>query len=109
MEWLLSKILWYITLSFISLFILVAVGIFVFGANITLTLWLIPFIVLGPTMFCALGMLVGTLSKSVETASVIGNVITFPMMFLSGTFFPLYLMPEYLQQLRTCTTAILRS
>ena len=97
MEWLLSKILWYITLSFISLMILVAVGIIVFGAHITLTVWLIPFIVLGPTMFCALGMLVGTLSKSVETASVIGNVITFPMMFLSGTFFPLYLMPEYLR------------
>jgi ABC-2 type transport system permease protein len=33
----------------------------------------------------------------VETASVIGNVITFPMMFLSGTFFPLSIMPEYLQ------------
>ncbi len=97
MEWLASKILWYITLSFVSLLILVAVGIFVFGAHITLTLWLLPFIVLGPTMFCALGMLVGTLSKSVETASVIGNVITFPMMFLSGTFFPLYLMPEYLR------------
>ena len=97
MEWLASKIIWYVTLSAISLLILVAVGTFVFGANITLTGWLIPFIILGPTMFCALGMLVGTLSKSVETASVIGNVITFPMMFLSGTFFPLYLMPEYLR------------
>ena len=97
MEWLISKVIWYIFLSVISFLILVAVGVFGFQANITLTLWLIPFLVLGPMMFCSLGMLVGTLSKSVETASVIGNVITFPMMFLAGTFFPLSIMPDYLQ------------
>ncbi len=97
MEWLISKVLWYIFLSVVSFLVLVAVGVFGFQANITLTPWLIPFLVLGPMMFCSLGMLVGTLSKSVETASVIGNVITFPMMFLSGTFFPLSIMPSYLQ------------
>jgi ABC-2 type transport system permease protein len=97
MEWLISKILWYFILSCISFAVLVAVGIFGFGAHITLTLWLLPFLFLGPMMFCSLGMLVGTLSKSVETASVIGNVITFPMMFLSGTFFPLSIMPDYLR------------
>jgi ABC-2 type transport system permease protein len=97
MEWLISKILWYFILSCISFIVLVAVGIFGFGAHITLTLWLLPFLFLGPMMFCSLGMLVGTLSKSVETASVIGNVITFPMMFLSGTFFPLSIMPDYLR------------
>ena len=99
MEWLTSKVLWYITLSVISFLILCAVGIYGFGAHITLTVWLIPFLVLGPMMFCALGMLVGTLSKTVETASVIGNVITFPMMFLSGTFFPLSIMPQYLRNI----------
>jgi ABC-2 type transport system permease protein len=97
MEWLGSKVIWYILLSAISFLVLVAVGIFGFGAHITLTLWLIPFLALGPMLFCSLGMLVGTLSKSVETASVIGNVITFPMMFLSGTFFPLSIMPDYLR------------
>jgi len=47
--------------------------------------------------FASLGMLVGTISKSTETASVVGNIITFPMMFLSGTFFPISLMPAYLR------------
>ncbi len=97
MEWLISKIIWYIFLSTISFLVLAAVGHFGFGANITMTAWLIPFLVLGPMLFCSLGMLVGTLSKSVETASIIGNVITFPMMFLSGTFFPLSAMPDYLR------------
>src|SRR4030067_1159501 len=96
-EWLASKVLWYIFLSVLSFLLMVAVGIFLFGAHITLTVWLIPFFILGPMLFCSLGMLVGTITKSVETASVVGNIITFPMMFLSGTFFPISLMPEYLQ------------
>jgi ABC-2 type transport system permease protein len=76
---------------------MITVGIFVFGAHITLTVWLIPFLILGPMLFASMGMLVGTLTKTPDTASVIGNVITFPMMFLSGTFFPMSLMPQYLQ------------
>jgi ABC-2 type transport system permease protein len=44
-------------------------------------------------------MLVGTVSSSPESAAVVGNLITFPMMFLSGTFFPVSSMPTYLQTL----------
>jgi ABC-2 type transport system permease protein len=42
-------------------------------------------------------MLVGSVAKNPETAGVIGNIVTFPMMFLAGTFFPLSMMPGYLQ------------
>jgi ABC-2 type transport system permease protein len=97
MEWLASKVLFYICLSTASFLLMVVIGVFGFGANINLTLWLIPFLILGPMLFASLGMLVGTLAKNPETAGVIGNVITFPMMFLAGTFFPLYIMPTYLQ------------
>jgi ABC-2 type transport system permease protein len=96
-EWLASKVLFYILLSTASFLMMVAVGVFAFGAHIVLSLWLIPFLILGPTLFASLGMLVGTVSKNTETASVVGNLITFPMMFLSGTFFPISLMPTYLQ------------
>ncbi len=99
MEWLLSKVLWYIVLSSASLLLMVGVGILVFGAHVTLTVWLIPFLVVGPTLFAALGMLVGSISKDPESAGVAGNIVTFPMMFLSGTFFPISTMPEYLQTL----------
>jgi ABC-2 type transport system permease protein len=97
MEWLASKVIWYIILSAISFVLLVAVGVLLFDAHMTLTLWLIPFLVLGPMLFSSMGMLVGTVTKSVESASVLGNIITFPMMFLSGTFFPISTMPQYLQ------------
>jgi ABC-2 type transport system permease protein len=97
MEWLASKVIWYIFLSTLSFLLMVAVGVFVFGAHVTLTVWLIPFLILGPMLFASMGMLVGTLTKNPDTAAVIGQVITFPMMFLSGTFFPISLMPEYLR------------
>ncbi|MGA2680281.1 MAG: ABC transporter permease [Candidatus Bathyarchaeia archaeon] len=96
-EWLASKILWYIVLTVISFMLMVVVGILVYGANIALTPWLIPFLLIGPTLFASLGMLVGTVTKNPETAGVIGNIVTFPMMFLSGTFFPISIMPTYLQ------------
>jgi ABC-2 type transport system permease protein len=96
-EWLASKVLFYILLSTASFLLMVTVGVFAFGAHIVLSLWLIPFLILGPTLFASLGMLVGTVSKNTETASVVGNLITFPMMFLSGTFFPISLMPAYLR------------
>ena len=99
MEWLASKVIWYITLSTFSFLLMVGVGVFVFGAHITLTLWFIPFLILGPTLFASLGMLVGTVTKNPETAGVIGNIVTFPMMFLSGTFFPISIMPQYLQSI----------
>jgi ABC-2 type transport system permease protein len=99
MEWLASKVLWYIVLTALSFLLMVTVGIVLFGAHVTLTVWLIPFLVLGPTLFASLGMLVGTVTKNPETAGVIGNIVTFPMMFLAGTFFPISIMPQYLQSI----------
>jgi ABC-2 type transport system permease protein len=99
MEWLTSKVLWYIVLTIAGFLLMVGVGVFAFGAHVTLTVGLIPFLVLGPMLFAALGMLVGTVTKNPETAGVIGNIVTFPMMFLAGTFFPISIMPTYLQSI----------
>ncbi|MGP8057424.1 MAG: ABC transporter permease [Nitrososphaerales archaeon] len=96
-EWLVSKILWYIVMTLISFCLMVATGVLLFGAHITLSLGVLPFLVLGPLLFVSLGMLVGTSSNTPESAAVVGNLITFPMMFLSGTFFPVDSMPAYLQ------------
>lgn len=96
-EWLISKIIWYIGLTFVSFFLMTTVGTLAFGAHITYTAAIIPFLILGPFLFVSLGMLVGTVSKSVESAAVVGNLITFPMMFLSGTFFPVSTMSPGLQ------------
>ena len=97
MEWLASKVIWYIVLTIAGFLLMVGMGIFAFGAHVAITPWLIPFLVLGPMLFASLGMLVGTVTKNPETAGVIGNIVTFPMMFLAGTFFPISSMPQYVQ------------
>ena len=96
-EWLLSKIVWYTGTTVVSFCLMSAVGIYVFGAHITFGWGLPVFLLLGPFFFVSLGMLVGTISNSPESAAVVGNLVTFPMMFLSGTFFPVQEMPVYLQ------------
>jgi len=96
-EWLLSKIIWYIGTTIISFILMTLVGTYAFGAHITLSWGIGAFLLLGPFFFVSLGMLVGTVSNSPESAAVVGNLVTFPMMFLSGTFFPVNSMPMYLQ------------
>jgi ABC-2 type transport system permease protein len=96
-EWLLSKILWYIGTTAVSFVLMSAVGIYAFGAHIVFSWGILMFLAVGPFFFVSLGMLVGTISNSPESAGVVGNLVTFPMMFLSGTFFPVQSMPMYLQ------------
>ena len=96
-EWLLASILWFILLVFASTLIMLLIGRGAFGADVYPTLLTLPFLVLGPVMFVSLGLLLGTIAKTPESAAVVGNIVTFPMMFLSGTFFPVSLFPGYLQ------------
>ena len=96
-EWLASKSLLYVFLGAISFLEIVAVGIFVFRANISVTVWLIPFLILGSILFAALGMLAGTLTKDPEAANSVLYIIITPMMLLSGVFYPLTSLPTYLQ------------
>jgi ABC-2 type transport system permease protein len=54
-------------------------------------------ILLGSVMFSGIGMLLSGLIKDVEAVSAVGNAIAFPMMFLSGAYFPMEFMPSYIQ------------
>jgi ABC-2 type transport system permease protein len=96
-EWLTSHILWYTALTFVTAGIMIGAGIALFGAHVNVTLGLIPFLILGPLLFVSLGMLAGSVAKTPESAALIGNIITFPMMFLSGTFFAVSSFPPGLQ------------
>ena len=96
-EWLTSHILWYTTLTFVTAGIMIGTGIELFGAHVNVTLGLVPFLVAGPLLFVSLGMLAGSVAKTPESAALIGNIITFPMMFLSGTFFQVSMFPPALQ------------
>ena len=98
-EWLTSKVLWFALALLISLFVTVGVGIAAWNVKVTIDGIGIAFIVLGTLLFVSLGMVLGSAVRDPESASAIANAIGFPMMFLSGSFFPFEAMPSYLQSI----------
>ncbi len=54
-------------------------------------------IILGATVIFGFGLAIGGWAKNENQAAPLSNLVSFPMMFLSGTFFPRFLMPEWLQ------------
>ncbi|ASR37621.1 ABC transporter [Prauserella marina] len=80
-----------------ALFVAVAL-LPVFGLRLSGQWWLaIPLLLLGTLAFFSIGMLVGAFCKTEEAASGAANLITLPMAFLSGAFFPIDAIPSWLQ------------
>ncbi|HVW23077.1 MAG TPA: ABC transporter permease [Candidatus Saccharimonadales bacterium] len=55
------------------------------------------FLAFSITMILGIGLAIGGWAKNERQAAPLGNIIVFPMMFLSGIFFPRFLMPTWLQ------------
>jgi ABC-2 type transport system permease protein len=81
------------TILFVGVAMLPAFGLEVDGR----VLLLAPVLILGVTAFIALGVIVGTFGKTPEAVAAIANCIMVPMAFLSGAFFPIDAMPEWIQ------------
>ncbi len=58
---------------------------------------LMLFIIYGILCIFGIGLAIGGWAKNENQAAPLANIIVFPMLFLSGTFFPRYSMPEWLQ------------
>jgi len=56
-------------------------------------------ILLGTTMLFGIGLALGGWAKNENQAAPLAQLVTLPMMFLSGVFFPTFLMPEFLQNI----------
>ncbi len=81
-------------------FALLLVGILVFHSHVYGAWWLIFLIAfLGGIMFLGLGFTISGLAKTVDAVPAIANLIIFPMLFLSGVFFPTSTMPVWLQHI----------
>jgi ABC-2 type transport system permease protein len=98
-EWILSNILYQIILAFISTACIILVAVGVFGVNFNLNGWLAVFVILDVFAFAGIGMLLTRLAREAESAAAAANAVMFPMMFLSGSFFQLEMMPGFLQTL----------
>jgi ABC-2 type transport system permease protein len=57
----------------------------------------IPLVLAGTLAFLSIGLLAGAKAKSMDAASAIANLVTVPMAFLSGSFFPIDSAPGWVQ------------
>jgi ABC-2 type transport system permease protein len=85
--------------GFGSVALLVVIGMLAFGVSIEPAL--IPAAVvtllLGATCLSALGLAVSSFVRKVESAPVVANLTSFPIIFLSGVFYPIGQAPDWLQ------------
>jgi ABC-2 type transport system permease protein len=85
-------------IGLISLAVMFAVAIGVFHLQVVGNyLELAVFLIFGIITILGIGLALGGWAKNERQAAPLSNIIVFPMMFLSGTFFPRFLMPEWLQ------------
>lgn len=95
---LVSQVLHRLTIALVQVVIIIAVGRLVFGVEIGGNVGLLAvFSALGALTFISLGYLIAALSRTEESVFGISSVLNFPMMFLSGIFFPLETMPDWIR------------
>lgn len=90
----------YLLLGLLSLGLMVVVALFVFDFNMRGSyLTLVPFLIAGIVCMFGFGLAIGGWAKNENQSAPLSNLIAFPMMFLSGVFFPIFLMPQWLQNI----------
>ena len=96
-DWILSNILYQFILAVISAIAMLLVSYAVFDVSLHIDAWLPVFILLDVFAFVGIGMILTRFAKEAQSAAAAANAISYPMMFLSGSFFPIELMPGFLQ------------
>ena len=89
-----------LVLLIMQTYVLLLVGIFVSGVDVSpgyALFWLevIPLIFLGGLVFASLGLAISGIAKTENTAAPLANIVTLPMMFLSGIFIPHSVIPDW--------------
>ncbi len=93
-----SNVLMRVLIALTQAVIIVAVGTLLFGVEVTGSLILVVgFVVLGAMAFLALGYVIASFAKTEDAANGMTSMIQFPMMFLSGAFFRIDDMPQFLR------------
>ena len=96
-DWILSNILYQFVLAVISTAAILVVSYAVFSVRLKIDAWLVLFLVLEVFAFGGIGMILTRVAHEAESAAAAANFIMFPMMFLAGSFFPIEMMPGFLQ------------
>jgi len=80
--------------------VILVLAVVLFGVTIHGNIVLIfALLLLGVFSFVGLGVVITSFAKDQETAMMVMMALMFPMMFLSGVFFPIQQMPWYMQSI----------
>ena len=74
-------------------------GYLAFGVVPNVNPMMIVMVIAGGAVFSGLGMIIASFIKDEDTAANAASALTFPLMFVSGSFFPIDQMPWFLQYL----------
>jgi ABC-2 type transport system permease protein len=97
-QYFLSTMISQAIIGLVSIAIMFAVAISVYHLKVVGNYFEIAiFLVISIMMILGVGLSIGGWARNERQAAPLGNIVVFPMMFLSGTFFPRFLMPDWLQ------------
>ena len=89
-----------IFIGLLTVIVMFIVGLVVFDFNMRGDyLSFFVFTVIATTCLFGFGMAIAGWARDANQAAPLSNLISFPMMFLSGVLFPTFLMPEILQKI----------
>ena len=92
-----SQVLMRLTIALVQTGLILVLSVWVFNVQIQGNmLAVLGLVVLGAIAFISMGYLIAAISKTVDAANGITSAVNFPMMFLSGIFFPLAALPLFL-------------
>ncbi len=84
-------------IAFAQMAIFIGLAVAAFGLRLDGSWYMsFPLLICGTLSFMSLGLLAGSISKTVEGATSLANIFVLPMAFLSGSFFPLDGAPRWL-------------
>jgi len=96
----LGKVMAQTTRGLVQGFIILLMSVLLFGVVIHGSILLVILLILLTVFsFVGLGILITSFADKEETATMVMMTLMFPMMFLSGVFFPIQQMPAFMQTL----------
>lgn len=94
-----AQVGWRLTTGLLQAALLTIFGLIAYGMRIPAANWplLVAAILLGGSVMITIGFLLAGLARGSESVVGLGQLVQFPMMFLSGTLFPLEMLPSFLR------------
>ena len=96
-EWILGMVGYQMILATISLVVILFFGYTIFGVTATIDIYTVGLVVAAALLFPGIGMVLANFVREAESADAAANAITFPMMFLAGTFWPRETLPDIMK------------